>query len=311
MLRACALSLALLLSGAEAVGQEPAEEGPGYSRKGADTCLGCHDDSWDPPLMGLFQGPHANQHDSRSPFGEQQLQCEACHGPGGAHTSRVKRGEERPEMMSFGSNAETPVPQQNAMCLDCHQGHVGEHWAGSEHDVNEVACADCHVLHAGKDPVLDAATQADTCYSCHANQKSDFWKPNAHPVRFGKMTCSSCHQPHGSDAEALLVRQTVNDTCYSCHAEKRGPLLWEHAPVPEDCGNCHDPHGSVHPALLEKRPPLLCQQCHSPAGHPSVPYTEESLAGGTPSPFVLSGSCLNCHQQVHGSNHPSGKALMR
>jgi DmsE family decaheme c-type cytochrome len=214
-------------------------------------------------------------------------------------------------MINFGSGAETPVAVQNGMCLDCHTGHVGDQWAGSTHDLNDVACADCHDLHTGSDPVLDPTTQADACYGCHASQKADFWKPYAHPVRFAKMACTDCHQPHGSTADALLVRETLNQTCYTCHAEKRGPLLWEHAPVPEDCGNCHDPHGAIHPAMLEKRPPLLCQQCHSPAGHPSVPYTAGGTAEGNPSIFVVSGSCLNCHQQVHGSNHPSGKALMR
>jgi hypothetical protein len=42
-----------------------------------------------------------------------------------------------------------------------------------------------------------------------------------------------------------------------------------------------------------------------------VPHTPDGLADGNASAFLLSGSCLNCHQQVHGSNHPSGKALMR
>jgi hypothetical protein len=26
---------------------------------------------------------------------------------------------------------------------------------------------------------------------------------------------------------------------------------------------------------------------------------------------VVAGSCLNCHSQVHGSNHPSGSRLTR
>jgi predicted CXXCH cytochrome family protein len=43
------------------------------------------------------------------------------------------------------------------------------------------------------------------------------------PIREGKMTCSSCHNPHGSYGDALLKTATVNDTCYKCHAEKRGP----------------------------------------------------------------------------------------
>jgi predicted CXXCH cytochrome family protein len=52
-----------------------------------------------------------------------------------------------------------------------------------------------------------------------------------------------------------LLEATVNDTCYQCHAEKRGPFLWEHAPVREDCTNCHSPHGSTQPSLLKARTP--------------------------------------------------------
>jgi DmsE family decaheme c-type cytochrome len=109
------------------------------------------------------------------------------------------------------------------------------------------------------------------------------------------------------------VKPTVNQTCYTCHAEKRGPFLWEHAPVAEDCTLCHFPHGSSRPVLLSKSPPLLCQQCHTVAGHPSVAYTSRGLpgGGGGGGAFLLAGGCVNCHSQVHGSNHPSGVKLMR
>ena len=309
LLRASVVSFALLLLGF-ADFTRAADDEPSFSRRGADGCIGCHR-NWDPPIMGLFQTPHGNPHDARSPFGEQQLQCEACHGPGAAHGGRVPRGEDRPPIINFGSDAWTPVPQQNAMCMECHAGHVGEQWAGSAHDINTVACADCHQSHTPKDAMLEKRTQGDACYACHANVKSDFLKPSAHPVRQGQLGCTDCHNPHGSNNDGLLIRATLNETCYSCHTEKRGPLVWEHAPVMEDCTICHDPHGAVHGSMLTRRAPLLCQSCHTPSGHPSVPYDSSSLPGGTASPYVLAGNCLSCHTQVHGSNHPSGKALMR
>ena len=88
-------------------------------------------------------------------------------------------------------------------------------------------------------------------------------------------------------------------------------LYWEHAPVTEDCSDCHEPHGSNHQGMLSLRGPMLCQSCHSQAGHPSVPYKDSALAGGSASQFLLGQNCLNCHSQVHGSNHPSGSKLMR
>ena len=216
-------------------------------------------------------------------------------------------------MPFFASNSDASVEESNGMCLDCHESHVTLNWAGSTHEVEDVGCADCHSVHHPRDPALHTETQSEVCYDCHVQQKADAAKPFAHPIRFGRMDCTACHSPHGSSADYLLVRNSTNETCYTCHQDKRGPVLWEHAPVTEDCSYCHESHGSIHPALLTRRPPLLCQQCHSQAGHPSVPYTTAGLpeGSGAPSPMVLSGSCLNCHSQIHGSNHPSGPALNR
>jgi predicted CXXCH cytochrome family protein len=83
--------------------------------------------------------------------------------------------------------------------------------------------------------------------------------------------------------------------------------------VAEDCSLCHSSHGSVRTALLKKTPPLLCQQCHSVAGHPSAARTGAALPGRAAgaSIYLLAGGCTNCHSQVHGSNHPAGAKLMR
>ena len=283
---------------------------PAYSRAGADTCLRCHDEDSDIPVLGIFRTAHANSADARTPFA--QLQCESCHGPGGDHAGRVRRGQERPEMLNFGTGAETPVAEQNAVCENCHEAQLGTGWHGGSHESAELSCADCHSVHVSHDPVLTKATQPEVCFDCHRSQKTDSLKFSSHPVRFGKMACTGCHQAHGSDSEGDLRRDNLNDTCYDCHAEKRGPFLWEHAPVAEDCSLCHSSHGSNHPALLTRRAPLLCQQCHSQAGHPSLANTSAGLpARGGTSPFLGGKSCANCHSQVHGSNHPSGGNLTR
>ncbi len=279
-----------------------------YSRRGADTCIGCHDN---PATMAVFRTKHAVPTDSRSPFGAGQLQCEACHGPGGNHAGRVRRGEERPPVIRFGTGTEAPISVQNGMCQACHNGDTGFAWHGSEHDINEIACADCHQVHIAHDPVLETSSQPAVCFECHQQQHSQSLKAYSHPFDEGKMDCSGCHNPHGNRTELLFARQTLNDTCFECHAEKRGPFLWEHAPVVEDCTNCHDPHGSNNPGMLSLRGPMLCQSCHSQAEHQSFANGPDGLADGTASRFLLGRNCLNCHTQVHGSNHPSGAKLMR
>jgi DmsE family decaheme c-type cytochrome len=324
MRTAALLAVVFLLSGGSAGGATAADQAageaakpaaaeeapaePAYSRKGADTCLNCHED---PEVLGLFRTPHGAPQDARSPFGHGQLQCEACHGPGGAHTGRVKRGEKRPPVVRFGKGTETPVEQQNGMCLGCHQD-TASHWQAGPHDASEVGCADCHSSHLPSDPVLKTSTQSEVCGTCHQTQKSQQLLPYTHPLYAGKMACSSCHALHGTNSTSQLAGNNLTETCTSCHADLRGPFLWEHQPVAEDCSNCHAPHGSTQPAMLKARGPFLCQQCHQASGHPSVALGSDNLPGrGVPDAMVVGGNCMNCHSQVHGSNHPSGSKLMR
>ena len=312
--RSAATVLVLLLGGMGHVGSAAVPDkdaahaaASAYSPQGADTCLGCH--ASNPGVMAIFHTKHARPGDPRGPFGHGGLQCEACHGPGGAHVDAMG---DTTKIIAFGPKSHSTVKQQNANCLGCHQSNAAHDWASSAHAAGDVACTSCHQLHTAKDPVQTAAGQIEVCAGCHQAEHADLDKLSRHPLREGKMACTSCHSPHGSTAPAQLVRNTVNETCTSCHAEYRGPFLWEHQPVAEDCTNCHNPHGSVQPALLKLRPPFLCQTCHEGAGHPSMVNTPQGLAGGgAPSAFLLAGGCINCHSQIHGSKHPSGRAFMR
>jgi DmsE family decaheme c-type cytochrome len=145
----------------------------------------------------------------------------------------------------------------------------------------------------------------EVCLSCHPIERAQLLRASHHPLREGKLTCTDCHDPHGGQSDAfLLVAPTTNDTCYRCHAEKRGPFLWEHPPALEDCSTCHEPHGSIHANLLRAKPPRLCQTCHVETRHPTTPFTATSR-------FVFNRACMNCHPQVHGSNHPSGVRFQR
>jgi len=280
-----------------------------YSRKGADTCLKCHDEDYKFPIFPIFYNKHGNPKDPRSPMA--QYQCESCHGPGRAHATEPKVGYERAAIISFGRKSKASTAKQNGQCLQCHTDYNRQNWAGSAHASQDMLCVDCHKLHKRHDPILARKQQSEFCYTCHKKQRAEFARNSVHPVRYDKMTCTQCHNPHGSFGDAMLKTNTRNETCYNCHAEKRGPYLWAHAPVSEDCNICHVPHGSSNVPLLKKRAPLLCQQCHSTQLHPSFAYDGGSITDSFTNRFVLAKSCLNCHYQVHGSNHPSGAKLMR
>jgi hypothetical protein len=56
--------------------------------------------------------------------------------------------------------------------------------------------------------------------------------------------------------------------------------------------------------MLVARPPMLCQRCHIATRHPATRYDAAAVAA--PSNRVISRGCVNCHSNIHGSNHPSG-----
>jgi DmsE family decaheme c-type cytochrome len=264
--------------------------------EGTETCVGCHDDM-EGNLTGTGHG--SAFFGELSPHG-----CETCHGPGSAHV-------EDPEAFSMRLE-DRPVDQRNAACQQCHDGDEQLFWKGSEHESRGLSCIDCHSVHAPQSPAaqLQTATVSETCYECHKDVRAEMWKRSHHPVREGQISCADCHNPHGSQTDKMIRAASVNDQCYECHTEKRGPFIWEHAPVRESCLTCHTPHGSNHQKLQTTAVPYLCQQCHTNTRHPGTLYDGDNTASGaSPSNRVFNRGCVNCHQSIHGSNHPSSPYL--
>lgn len=237
-----------------------------------------------------------------------KLGCEGCHGPSKAHAE--SGGAELGQMIGFSRKSRTPVTQRNAICLNCHEKTTRMFWKGSAHESRDVACTSCHtIMHAVSERGnLQKETVLETCGQCHQQRKSQQLRYSHMPIGQGKMECTSCHNPHGSANEKLLIATSVNETCYSCHAEKRGPFLWQHTPVVESCANCHDSHGSSREKMLKVARPRLCQQCHAPSGHPNTPRNPALPADAQ---FVFNKQCSNCHVNIHGSNHPAGAFFTR
>jgi DmsE family decaheme c-type cytochrome len=331
-LNAPAIALALVL----AVFGGPGVAAPTAAEASAE-CVNCHDAD---DLPDMTQSPHAPR-PKKPPMaaaaeamrgsvmaeaGDPRVPtCVDCHGFSPTHAKKPADAKERPRPdRVFSRKGGAPAAERNASCLSCHQKDAKRAlWAGSQHEGADVDCTSCHKIHTNEDKVLARTTQVDVCYSCHKAQRAQLQRPSHHPVPEGKMGCSDCHNVHGSAGPKLAKRNTTNDTCYGCHAEKRGPFVHQHEPVAEDCSNCHNPHGSTVNAMLKARPPLLCQQCHTPhvaggvgaLGGQAGVYTP-ARPGGVPAVTATTGgknvvnlwqgrSCLNCHTQIHGSNNPS------
>jgi DmsE family decaheme c-type cytochrome len=269
---------------------------PGSAPRAAEDCATCHSD-----VAAAFPGlPHGRAFKFDRNYGS--ATCESCHGPGQAHVE----GEGDKTKILHPRRGE--AARVNEACLSCHENGDGHGWwQGSAHEASGVRCAECHTVHAAaparKSPIA-VNRSTEICLSCHTALRKGLTQRSRHPLSEGKMDCVSCHNPHGSASEAALKADSVNDLCYSCHQEKRGPFLWEHAPVRESCATCHAPHGSNHDKLLVSRTVQLCQSCHLQGRHQTVAGVPEAY-------WNQNRQCLNCHPQIHGSNHLSGPLFQR
>jgi len=306
--------------------------------RGDAKCTRCHDEGEEWPVLAIGQTRHGVAGDSRTPT------CTSCHGESDKHANKPEDVKERPKPdVVFRGSKREESKVQNEACLACHQSGVRTLWHDSRHEAEDLSCTKCHTMHTTQDKVLSKATQPEVCFNCHKAIRAQTHRISTHPIDAGKMSCSDCHNPHGGNGPTNLIKNSVNETCWTCHAEKRGPFLWEHPSASDDCMNCHTPHGSTNPPLLRQRAPYLCQQCHGDgAPHPGNVYSGSSLPGraianvnntggvsganqlgavnsitgaritqNNPPAQIAFRGCTNCHNAIHGSNHPAGNRFLR
>ena len=308
------LGISLLLGGAVALNggfrasaQAPPQATP--AAWSASDCQVCHDKATGPTFQ---HSKHAGIDQS----------CASCHTGVAEHAKSQMAGEK-----GATPTLKNKTPKEiNELCLTCHEKANQASYFSSMHARRNVACTTCHSVHSFKSEKaqLKTRTDAETCFTCHKSERAKSLRTSHHPVREGKMGCVSCHNPHEGVRPKMMKADSVNELCYTCHAEKRGPFLFEHAPVREDCISCHEPHGSSHPRMLAQKMPNLCWNCHlTGSGHfgsgdnfsteKGVPVAPPGLPSGYPTvnSRFIERSCRNCHAKIHGTNHPSGAFFLR
>ena len=273
---------------------------------GSAACNGCHTE-----LSNSF---YKNPHNKSVVSGKEPPEntgCEGCHGPGNNH---IESFGARGTIVSF-----TKMPPEQVLdaCLKCHSQTLSRaNIRRSTHTVNGIVCTTCHSVHRAATPLkLLAKTQTSLCEGCHLNVRAQFSLPFKHRVNEGFMNCTDCHNPHGSFQPTwgtgarprhVETAKANEEPCMNCHADKRGPFVFEHAPMRVDgCMACHVPHGSANSRMLT-RPVVftLCLECHNGAGN----FGRQGLGVNVqrPQPHNMANpvyqGCPNCHVKVHGSN---------
>jgi DmsE family decaheme c-type cytochrome len=241
------------------------------------------------------------------------VDCETCHGPGslaveGITEEEVREARERGEEVAcrhetFIDIEGLPAPARSLICLKCHTANATfnlHRWNSGTHAMNDVSCDECHDIHAGPDLIVEPRQTYLMCTGCHEEKLAEFSLPSHHPVPEERVICTDCHNPHGTETDSLLRKNTVKATCTQCHAEKEGPFVFEHADVTEDCTTCHEPHGSVNNNLLTEVMPFLCLQCHEGHNRTQPVSTLDREARGA---FYT--RCTDCHSEIHGTDIPS------
>jgi predicted CXXCH cytochrome family protein len=200
------------------------------------------------PTGPLCDGCHSVNYDiATKTVTEWNVGCERCHGPGSAHVAQPARD-------TIVNPARLDYVQANDACIQCHsQGrppgnpidgkyydwpvgfdigkHLDDFWTLEEHK-----------------PGLTSFTHfADGTAHKNRMQGNDFVTSlmYAHGV-----TCFSCHDPHGSDNDAML-RRPGSETCLACHGpnSQNGPhaaTIEQHThhaagSAGSDCIACHMP----------------------------------------------------------------------
>lgn len=194
------------------------------------------------------------------------INCERCHGPGGAHVAKIRRGEITDTSKEADRSIVNPkrlsAQMQFEICQRCHlQGNAVLKSGKSFFDfkpgmkLNEVMQVFLPRFTDSEDQFI-MASHADRfkLSACYQSAPEQF-------------TCTSCHNPH------LSVKETnwknFNASCSNCHGKNTQVLCSEspdlRAAKEDNCVACHMPssssidipHVTVHDHFIRKPQDIL------------------------------------------------------
>jgi predicted CXXCH cytochrome family protein len=176
------------------------------------SCYGCHTVNERGNALTVAAG-----YDATPDSAYQDVQCEACHGPGYTHV----QGPTRENAPLASIEADTGLTNG---CGECHQGKPHnpfvEQWAQSAH---------------ASGPGWDHAKANATCQPCHEGRAAiamTFNDPSnyvekADSADYQRIVCAVCHNPHGSpyahQLRASISTPTTANLCVVCHSREGSP----------------------------------------------------------------------------------------
>lgn len=179
-------------------------------------CLHCHASKAASSLAD------ARNHYAGAPFAQGGIACESCHGPAAEHVASGGKVK----MLDLDA---LPAMKRDSICLNCHlEGQVGVTRPGKKPEDfrpgDSLFDYSIFFVHRGENGSGGRATsQWEALLRSRCKQASG-----------DKLTCTTCHDPHGMPAPAERVA-FYRAKCLQCHA---GLAQGHHQENP-DCTECH------------------------------------------------------------------------
>jgi predicted CXXCH cytochrome family protein len=246
-------------------------------------CEDCHREIFD--ALNLAENPHPPQADG---------ECVRCHSPHASEEKYLFKG---------------PLTY---ICFNCHNNFLVDadgYEKKSRHKPARLGlCYECHDLHFGDE--LKLTNKSDIrkkCLECHEG------KQTAKHIDMEK-ACITCHNPHSSDFNDLLINSEIG-VCEKCHdAILKGKVV--HEAMKKPCTYCH---GSLHDLKNIDDVKKNCYECHTDKEHIKVAHNDydiplekcstchnphsasgEGLIDAKQHMPFFEGDCGSCHEDVGG-----------
>lgn len=194
-----------------------------FNRRIEQRCLYCHAQEAHPleHTMNGYQDP---------PFGQLAIGCERCHGPGELHVASRKKDPLAEEVDFTIVNPRHLTPAlRDAVCEQCHlQGEAIIPRRGrAQSDYRPGLPLHEYVSIFVRPPEAEDPRRivghVQQMHQSKCYQKSG-----------GKMSCSSCHDPHGQPPKETKV-VFYNDRCRACHSPPGGKAAAGKGLLAHDC----------------------------------------------------------------------------
>lgn len=183
-------------------------------------CLHCHAGEVQTAL------PEARNKYAGAPFRAAGVTCEACHGDPAQHLAQHGRGP-------IVNPVELSPARRDSVCLQCHlEGDAAVYREGKSlaayRPGDDLAQFVVYFVNANRAEGGGRAT----------SQYESLLRSSCKRASGDKLTCTTCHDPHGSQTAAERVTFYRNK-CLACHTEEK--FATQHHPEQQDCAACHMP----------------------------------------------------------------------